>query len=127
MTSSPLIVATASVNANTKISFTAFDQQLIFKSTCLKGLNGTVGLVGLISCIRLVGSVIHRLDAFVNMAKMILWWLKHTASQAVTALHIRASKIVRLIASDSFVREGEDVLVACSCEEKDEVVDCLFW
>jgi len=33
----------------------------------------------------------------------------------------------RLIASRSFVCEGEDVLVARFCEEKDVVVDCLFW
>ncbi len=31
------------------------------------------------------------------------------------------------IASRLFVCEGEDVLVACSCEEKDVLVVCLFW
>ena len=31
-----------------------------------------------------------------------------------------------LIASRVFAREGE-VLVACSCQEKDVAVDCLFW
>jgi hypothetical protein len=29
--------------------------------------------------------------------------------------------------SDVFAREGEDVLVACSRQEKDVAVDCLFW
>ncbi len=33
----------------------------------------------------------------------------------------------RLIASRLFIGEGEEVLVACSREEKDVVVDCLFW
>jgi len=32
-----------------------------------------------------------------------------------------------LIASRVFAREGEDVLVACSRQEKDVAVDCLFW
>ena len=32
-----------------------------------------------------------------------------------------------LVASHAFAREGEDVVVASSCEEKDVVVDCLFW
>jgi hypothetical protein len=33
----------------------------------------------------------------------------------------------RLVASHAFAREGEDVLVACSRQEKDVAVDCLFW
>ncbi len=32
-----------------------------------------------------------------------------------------------LIASCVFAREGEDVVVACSCQEKDVAVYCLFW
>jgi hypothetical protein len=32
-----------------------------------------------------------------------------------------------LVASHAFACEGEDVVVASSCEEKDVVVDCLFW
>jgi len=35
--------------------------------------------------------------------------------------------IHRLVASHAFAHEGEDVLVAHSCQEKDVVVDCLFW
>jgi hypothetical protein len=37
---SQLIVATASANTNTKIPFTVFDRQKIFKGTRLNGLNG---------------------------------------------------------------------------------------
>ena len=33
----------------------------------------------------------------------------------------------RLVVSRAFAREGEDVVVARSREEKDVVVDCLFW
>ena len=33
----------------------------------------------------------------------------------------------RLITSHAFAREGKDVVVAHSCEEKDVAVDCLFW
>jgi hypothetical protein len=33
----------------------------------------------------------------------------------------------RLFASHAFAPEGDDVVVACSCEEKDVMVDCLFW
>ena len=33
----------------------------------------------------------------------------------------------RLVASHAFAREGEDVVVASSCKEKDVAVDCLFW
>ena len=32
-----------------------------------------------------------------------------------------------LVTSHAFAREGEDVVVASSREEKDVVVDCLFW
>jgi hypothetical protein len=44
-TASQLIVANASVNANTKIQFTAFDQLLIFRETRINGLNGSNGLM----------------------------------------------------------------------------------
>jgi hypothetical protein len=33
----------------------------------------------------------------------------------------------RLVASHAFAREGDDVLVARSRQEKDVAVDCLFW
>ena len=33
----------------------------------------------------------------------------------------------RLVASRAFAREGEDVVVACSREEKVVLVACLFW
>ncbi len=33
----------------------------------------------------------------------------------------------RLVVSRAFASEGEDVVVARSREEKDVVVDCLFW
>ena len=33
----------------------------------------------------------------------------------------------RLVVSRAFAREGEDVVVACSCEEKVVLVACLFW
>jgi hypothetical protein len=33
----------------------------------------------------------------------------------------------RLVASHALAREGEDVVVARSREEKDVAVDCLFW
>ena len=32
-----------------------------------------------------------------------------------------------LVVSRAFAHEGEDVVVASSREEKDVVVDCLFW
>jgi hypothetical protein len=32
-----------------------------------------------------------------------------------------------LVASRVFAREGEDVVMACSHQEKDVAVDCLFW
>ena len=34
---------------------------------------------------------------------------------------------IRLIVSRAFAREGEDVVVACSREEKVVLVACLFW
>ena len=33
----------------------------------------------------------------------------------------------RLVVSRAFAREGEDVVVACSREEKVVLVACLFW
>ena len=58
----------------------------------LAGLIDHNGLVGLIGRIRLVGFVIHHLAAFVNMAKTILWWLKHAVTHGV-AKRSSATKI----------------------------------
>jgi hypothetical protein len=68
----------------------------------------------------------------------ILRRIEHASTHGVGTGYSRATEIAHpvstsllfhcLIASCLFNREGEDdVLVACSCEEKYVVVDLLFW
>jgi hypothetical protein len=95
----------------------------------------------LISFISLVGSSTHRLfcerlATAVNKASKITWRLKRAAALGVATLQSSATEtaastyyftISLLHNSHAFDRKGEDVVVASSHEEKDVVVDCLFW
>jgi len=90
------------------------------------------GLIGLVGSSALSAHQLIGLISFVIAAKTISRQLKHAASHGVAALRISASEIVNAAtanyaASSLNVREGEDVLVALYREEKDVVVDCLFW
>ena len=89
----------------------------------------------LISFVGLIGSSTHRLSCerlatAVNEATKITWRLKQAAALGVATLRLNCSLnlfFYHLVAPHAFAREGEDLVVARSREEKDVAVDCLFW
>jgi hypothetical protein len=93
----------------------------------------------LISFVSLVGSSTHRLFCDRLTAAVIEATKNYMAAQASSSTwscHLAIKRYQncslnllfhRLVTSHSFACEGEDVVVACSCEEKDVVMDCLFW